>query len=239
MLTIQEFATAADRHWRRCLRVLFALSVVLLAVAFWLSQLGSSWLVVVGLMAVPVVLMLLAAVPLNMAAHRDPRLVCPHCEKGLFRSRFRVFAIRACPRCRRELFDDSDPPEPPSLTRDELEDLAARYRRFLRAGFLWLPLTLLITAAIGLGSEALVDAGWMRKPVSEGIAVVLLVVLFAVAIRGAIFSLRSWSTLVACRRCGWIHSPRRLMKTGQCDKCHRTMVVVPSGDGMAAGPPPV
>ncbi len=232
MLTVREFSTAADRHWRRCvwvLRVLFAPLVVLLLVShFWFPQLGSSWLDVLGLFALPLGLLLLAAAPLNMAARRDPRLVCPHCGKGLFRSRFRVFATRKCPRCDRELLDEADPPEPPGMTQ-EVERLAVRHRQLHRAFFLLLGFMFLVATPVGLGCDALVAAGWMSHFVAECIAVVMIVSMFALMIWGAAGVVRCRYAFIECRQCRWVHTPGRLLKTGCCANCNRPMVALPGG----------
>jgi hypothetical protein len=139
VLTIPEFRKPADQHLRRASIVL----TVLIACLWIMSGLGSPvgwvqihilasgprWLAVASSLAILIAFLFLVAWLLVVWANRDPRLRCPHCNKGLVRHHFKVIATRCCPSCAGEILIDPEPQRTATLARTEVESVARRHMR--------------------------------------------------------------------------------------------------------------
>ena len=247
MLSVSEFNAAAERHLRRVMRVLLLLIGLPLGLAItfmWFVDPRAhihpkcpAWLVPCGLIGVCIVILLVAAWPLNRWARRDSRLVCPHCGRGLFRARCRVAGTRRCPRCAWDILIDPEDPRPAPLNREKAEALAARFRCALRTIILFFVGVVLILVTVGIGCDALVATGWMNHDVSEGIAVVMTVLLGSGWGWCGIQVFRLPSTFVHCPRCRYDHLPGQALQLGCCRACGQSLIAGPSTVGVAEESP--
>jgi hypothetical protein len=235
MLTVGEFNAAADRHHRRLGRVLilivsFFLGVVLtftflIDLTVLLPVHVQPWHALLGLWVACIAGIFAAVWAIDRSARRDPRLVCPHCDRGLFRARCRVAGTRKCPRCAQEILIDPDDPRSAPLTPEEAETRAVRFRWIL---FRFVPLMFVVSVVlyfpVATWLDALVEGGWISPTASESIfnGIRLSLVLWAV-----IQLYRLSCTLISCPRCRYVDTPRVAVKHGRCQACGQTLVAVP------------
>jgi uncharacterized protein (DUF983 family) len=193
-----------------------------------------SWAVRAGVLATPLALLFLIGLLFVRWAHRDLRLRCPHCQKGLVRHRLRVVATRCCPRCVSEILTDPKPQHPAALARAEVEVVAHRHRR--RGLVVLLGLFALPLLTIGVCFEAfwLMEAGWIGEPFSIAIACLSAAVPFGWAVWGLIQCARMFREKVVCPRCQAGLFPEQIAKSGGCGWCGQRMIADPP-DAMQDG----
>ena len=177
-----------------------------------------------AVIAVVYPILLLAVWPIHRLARRDRRLVCPHCRRGLYRSRLRVTATRQCPCCYREILTDPDPQQPVVLPRAEAEALAAKCRWDMLKFCLGFPIVPLGTVGIGFGAEHLKDTGVVPEILAICVTFAGVLGMIAWVIWSLFQTGRILRDLVRCPRCELRQTPGSAVKFGRCLRCSQQLV---------------
>jgi hypothetical protein len=249
VLTIPEFREAVDRYMRQQRRAMWAilpLGCVPFFAFFWREPLADwfrthfhpatpTWVV----WAVPYASILALAFLLDwwgrVVARRDPRLICPHCDRRLFRAYYkslpRVVATRKCDRCKCEVLTDPEPqlPVPPELTRSALEAWVA-HRRRVRRWILASALLLFPLVACGLTAGVTTLVIWIDASLAFWglLGTMLVICVFEV---WAGYRLRKWRRKgVNCSRCHHAQPPDWTLEFEHCGRCGQRLVVPPSAE---------
>jgi hypothetical protein len=250
VLTVAEFNVATNRHLRRVLWVFRAICVLIIAVLIifryfldpdeWFEANihpdFPSWLVKWPGMVVLCALLLVIAWSLNRIARCDPRLVCPHCHRGLFRARLRVVATCKCPRCGCEMLTDPEPSRAATLARTDVEELRAKYRSEIRRisfGCLIAYLFLLVTAG---GCVFLSCSESIPEEIIACIAEVAMVAWFARMGWLLICVFRLMRMGVHCARCRFLNEPNHATQFGRCGSCSQPLIAEPTIGVATPGP---
>jgi Zn-finger nucleic acid-binding protein len=240
MLTVREFSTAANRPRRWLVWFLRGYSVLLLflvlnTVLFGLDRDEATWRAMSwGLIGVSFSVIVVVGIAVNLLARRDPRLLCPHCKRGLFRLQFRVVATRACPRCQRVILTDPEPQKPVPLTRAQADENRAKFWRENRRSLIGFPTIWLSVIGLIFGSMWLKDAGWIGESVAICVACSAAAFMLGWLVWSAIRSMRSLSQMIRCPRCGAKQDPIGLAKFGHCTRCSQPLVAEPEIAGVVA-----
>jgi hypothetical protein len=245
VLTVPEFNAAHDRHLRRVQWLFLVFLACLLNAWMWdfdsvvwvhthIDESIPSWAVRVGVYTTPITLLFPVGLLLVRWAHRDPRLCCPLCDKGLVRHRFKVVVTRHCPRCNREILTDPDRQLAPTITRIEVESLARRNLRRNLTSILGLALGCAVGAGLGLGAERLKDMGWLSETVAICITAGGVLAFFALMTYSVICVIRQLRERITCPRCHARLYPEMAAKWGGCGWCGQRMIADPPA-GMLDG----
>jgi hypothetical protein len=242
VLTTAEFRVATNRHLRREVWLTrFILLLIIACITFrWIVDLDKwllahihpafpTWLAEpYALYGEAIIVLIFASWLSNRLAHRDPRLVCPRCTRGLLRSWCHIIGTGKCPFCQTEILDAPEQQKPTPLTRAEAEALAAREWRVSRDFFLGIAILCLVVAPVGFACDALHELGSLANVVS-----ICIVCLMAVAFFGwinwiVIRSFRLLWTFTRCPRCGCYHNPLSVVKLERCYRCSQPLIAEPA-----------
>jgi hypothetical protein len=256
VLPVHEFCEAYDRYYHRTRWVFFPLSIVaavwpvfVLGEMLWsrdgwlhttLRPLPDYLILFVALAVTTVLLVpstLLVLWLFGRLTRRDPRLVCPHCNRGLARSFNRVVATRSCPGCTREILIDVYPVEPAPLSRQEAETQANRWQRTRRWGTCELAMIMFALWCV----LAFKDEGAIPdSPVGEVVGMTLVVGASAWMVWWIVRGHRRWrAQQIPCPRCGDSQEPSFVVKYGCCGCCSQPLVADAPAEpvGVAERPP--
>lgn len=261
MLTIPEFNEATDRYMRWRWRIAWASMPFSLAAVYgfmWRDCLGDwlrthlnptipTWCIWVLPLTGTLVLSLVSEWWNRVAVRRDPRLVCPHCNRWLFhswpKSRRRVVATRKCDRCRQVVLADPDPQlsAPPELTREAVEEWAAHRRRvrkwILASVLLLFPLVFCVlpfgVMALVMWIDETARGFWALLATCTGVLVTGVLVFEAWGIP----RVRRWCRSgVDCPRCQRVETPDWVLEFGHCGWCSQALIGHPHANGTEAVP---